>query len=138
MNKMLKHIAIAVIIILAFTYVSCYDEFKGPAGYADYYFDNQSNAQVFLEYKLSSREDGEIRLTSFIYADSMVVFHSDKLTEENPTPEMSFQWLKVYERLNDSTDILRMEVNPMVDSVWSSTKVTEFDIGERDWVFSYP
>lgn len=138
MNKMFKHIALAAIIIMSFTYVSCYDEFKGPAGYANYYFDNQSNTQVFLEYKLSSKDGGEIRLTSFIYADSTVVFHSDKLTEENPTPEKSFQWLKVYERLNDSTDILRIEVNPMVDSVWSRTQVTEFDIGERNWMFSYP
>ena len=117
---------------------SCYDDFKGPAGYSNYYFDNQTSKELFIEYKLSERQDGEVRLTSIIYPDSMVLFHNDKMTEENPVPATSFQWMKIYEKVNDTTDALVTEVNPMVDSLWTSEKVTDFEIGERNWILTFP
>jgi hypothetical protein len=116
---------------------ACYDDFKGPAGYANYYLDNQSGNEIFLKYKLSDPEEEDVKLTSIIYPDSMVHFHSDKLTGENPTPETTFEWLEIYQRLNDTTDILRFEYNPMVDTVWTKEDVNDFDIGEKNWFLTY-
>lgn len=115
-------------------FFSCYDEFKGPAGYANYYFNNQSNKDVYLKYL---PVDGDTLLTSIIYADSMVMFHNDKLTGENPSPSTSFHWLKVYIK-GDSIDVLSMELNPMVDSIWTKEEMTDFSIGEKNWFLDYP
>ena len=138
MKTKIKLIAFALLISTLLVLFSCYDDFKGPAGYANYYFDNQTNKELFLEYKLSERQDEEVRLTSIIYPDSMVHFHSDKMTEENPTPKTSLQWLKIYEKVNDTTDALVTEINPMSDTLWTSEKVTDFDIGERNWFLVFP
>lgn len=133
-----KNIFIVLVIISMIFWLSCYDDFKGPAGYSNYYFDNQSEKELFLEYKLSERKDGEVKKTSILYPDSMVRFHNDRMTEENPTPGKSFQWLKIYERKNDTTNVFITELNPMIDTAWTSEKVTDFDIGERNWYLKFP
>ncbi|MGM0613421.1 MAG: hypothetical protein ACQESM_07925 [Bacteroidota bacterium] len=139
MMKINKKIVTSVLLIsIILVLFSCYDDFKGPAGYSNYYFDNQTSKELFLEYKLSQRHDEEVRLTSVIYPDSMVRFHDDKMTEQNPTPETSFQWLKIYEKVNDTTDALVIEINPMNDTLWTSEKVTDFEIGERNWILTFP
>ncbi len=134
MNKAIRIILFFVLILSGISFYSCYDEFKGPAGYGNYYFNNQSNQNVFLKYL---PVDGDTQLTSIIFADSMVMFHSDKMTEENPSPSKSFQLLQVYIK-GDSIDVLSMELKPVVDSVWTEENVTEFSIGEKNWVLDYP
>lgn len=130
-----KLIGFTILILIGIS--ACYDDFKGPAGYANYYLDNQSGDRIFLKYKLSDPDEDAVKLTSIIYPDSIVQFHSDKMTGENPTPKITFEWLEIYQRLNDSTDVLRFEYNPMEDSVWTKEDVTDFEIGEKNWFLAY-
>ncbi|MCF8331842.1 MAG: hypothetical protein K9H84_05265 [Bacteroidales bacterium] len=138
MKKTDKIIIITIISLTISSFFSCYNDFKEPAGYANYYFDNRSGEQVYLEYKISEEDGGEERMTSIIFPDSMVNFHIDQMTGQNPEPGLSFQWLKVYERVNDTTNVLTVELDPVPDSLWTNEQVDNFDPGERNWYLTYP
>ncbi|MGM0648111.1 MAG: hypothetical protein ACQESZ_06965 [Bacteroidota bacterium] len=134
-----KRFWVTCLIMCSLLFYSCYDDnFDGPAGYSNYYFDNQTGLELFLEYKLGEGADGEIRLTSIIFPDSMVNFHNDKQTGSNPMPSQSFEWIRIFERVNDTTDHLLYELDPMVDSVWANEHLDDFSPGEWNWYFSYP
>mgnify|MGYP006277146569 CR=1 FL=1 len=138
MIKLKNKILLGLILISLSTFCSCYNDFKEPAGYANYYFENQSNDEVYLNYQISEEDGGETRLTSIIYADSTVNFHIDQMTGQNPRPELSFQWIKIYTKVNDTTDVLSVELDPVPDSLWTSEELDDFDPGERNWYLRYP
>ncbi len=135
MNKANMKYWIAGIILMMGFFFSCDYDLKGPAGYANYFFDNRTSDEVYLQYKVSEDLDGDTRLTSILFPDSMVRFHGHKLTEENPTPEKSFQWIRVYKMYGDTADQLLLEMMPVSDSLWHMEYVTDFSVGERDWTF---
>lgn len=137
MKEKINHRIFLFIIAVTFIFTACYEGFKGPAGYANYYMDNQSGDEIFLKYKLSDPENNEVKSTSIIYPDSAVEFHNDLMTNENPTPKKSFKWIKIYEQVNDSTEELKKQLDPVVDSLWKKEKVTNFDIGEKNWFYIY-
>lgn len=123
------------VLIMAGFFVSCDYGLKGPAGYANYFFDNSTSDDVYLQYKVAEDLGGDTHLTGVLFPDSTVRFHSHKLTEENPTPGISFQWIRVYKVYGDTTDQMVLEMMPVSDSLWHMEYVTDFDIGERDWTF---